>query len=175
MDLSGEGARPMASVQEAWHDHLQIARLHSHIWSAISGRCEHVCPALPMHKIRSGRLPGRMWSELPTVLRALDNRAPSRRSGRLHRTLRDLGRRRRCGCSGWSTVPVMGGRRDWESGLLWTGRSGLSGGGITSGTVQSGSVRWRGRQLHRDVEPASSARGDGECSVVCLGDALNDR
>ena len=37
-----------------------------------------------------------------------------------------------------------------------------------------GSDRQRcGWKLHRDAEPASVPRGDGESSVVCLGDALD--
>jgi hypothetical protein len=35
-------------------------------------------------------------------------------------------------------------------------------------------VRWRGGQVHRYAEPASGAGGEGEGSVVCLGDALDD-
>src|SRR5438445_12207826 len=32
----------------------------------------------------------------------------------------------------------------------------------------------RGGQLHRDAEPASGPGGEGEGSVVCLGDAFDD-
>jgi len=34
--------------------------------------------------------------------------------------------------------------------------------------------RWRGGELHRDAEPAGGPGGEGEGSVVCLGDALDD-
>jgi hypothetical protein len=36
------------------------------------------------------------------------------------------------------------------------------------------SVRWRGREFHRDAEPAGGAGGEGEGSLVCLGDAFDD-
>ena len=36
-------------------------------------------------------------------------------------------------------------------------------------------MRWRGGKLHRDAEPPSGPGGEGEGSVVCLGDALDDR
>src|SRR5438105_2607517 len=39
----------------------------------------------------------------------------------------------------------------------------------------SASVRWRGGQLHRDAEPTGGAGREGEGSVVCLGDAFDDR
>src|SRR5215218_5351711 len=39
----------------------------------------------------------------------------------------------------------------------------------------SAGVRWRGGELHRDAEPAGGPRDEGEGSVVCLGDALDDR
>jgi hypothetical protein len=35
-------------------------------------------------------------------------------------------------------------------------------------------VWWRGGQLRRDAEPAGGAGGEGEGSVVCLGDAFDD-
>src|SRR5829696_3828328 len=34
--------------------------------------------------------------------------------------------------------------------------------------------RWRGGELHGDAEPASGTGGEGEGSVVCLGDAFDD-
>src|SRR5919199_2972163 len=34
--------------------------------------------------------------------------------------------------------------------------------------------RWRGGELPRDAEPASGPGGEGEGSVVCLGDAFDD-
>src|SRR5205814_6782248 len=33
---------------------------------------------------------------------------------------------------------------------------------------------WRGGYLHRDAEPAGAPGGEGEGSVVCLGDAFDD-
>jgi hypothetical protein len=36
-------------------------------------------------------------------------------------------------------------------------------------------VLWHGGELHRDAEPPSGPRGEGEGPVVCLGDALDDR
>src|SRR5882757_33696 len=36
-------------------------------------------------------------------------------------------------------------------------------------------MQWRGRQLHRDDEPASAPGSEGEGSVVRLGDAVDDR
>src|ERR687897_803937 len=36
-------------------------------------------------------------------------------------------------------------------------------------------MRWRGGELHRDAEPASGPGGEGEGSVMCLDDALDDR
>src|SRR5205807_5027957 len=38
----------------------------------------------------------------------------------------------------------------------------------------SASVGWRGGQLHRDAEPPGGPGGEGEGSVVCLGDAFDD-
>jgi len=36
-------------------------------------------------------------------------------------------------------------------------------------------ARWRGGELHRDAETACGPGREGEGSVVCLGDALDDR
>ena len=36
-------------------------------------------------------------------------------------------------------------------------------------------MRWRGGELHRDAESPSGPGGEGEGSIVCLGDALDDR
>src|SRR5437764_954568 len=35
-------------------------------------------------------------------------------------------------------------------------------------------VRWRGGELHRDAEPPSGPGGEGQGSLVCLDDALDD-
>src|SRR4051794_18355976 len=39
----------------------------------------------------------------------------------------------------------------------------------------SAGVRWSGGELHRDAEPAGGPGGEGEGSVVCSADALDDR
>ena len=49
--------------------------------------------------------------------------------------------------------------------------------GRLSSTRSAGAagVPGRGGELHRDAEPAGGPGGEGEGSVVCLGDALDDR
>src|SRR5687768_5731696 len=47
-------------------------------------------------------------------------------------------------------------------------------GGAAIPLIVIASLRWRGGELHRDAEPPGGPRGEGEGSVVCLGDALDD-
>ena len=47
--------------------------------------------------------------------------------------------------------------------------------GRTRSLIVTGLARRRDGELHRDAEPASGSGDEGEASVVCLGDALDDR
>jgi hypothetical protein len=46
--------------------------------------------------------------------------------------------------------------------------------GLTNSAGNTVRVTDAGGELHRDAEPPSGAGGEGEGSVVCLGDAFDD-